>query len=300
MSAPDLRLAALRRFSVAITVLNVCGRLWLGFENSWAQMLVALGTAYLVEVVLEVADARANQRPYKFAGGWVRAVDFLLPAHISGMAVSMLLYAGGLLLPFAFASAVGIASKALFTAPVNNSRRHFLNPSNTGIAVTFLLFPIIAPAVPYQFTEYLSGGVSRALPVLVVCVGTFMNWRYTKRMPLVLSWVGAFALQGVARCLLNGLPLSVGLAPMTGVAFVLFTFYMITDPGATPSRWKGQVVFGAATAFVYAALMLAHVGYTLFYALLVVSAARGLLLHLEAARPRPDRKLEKDFSLLGY
>ena len=28
MSAPDLRLAALRRFSVAITVLNVCGRLW--------------------------------------------------------------------------------------------------------------------------------------------------------------------------------------------------------------------------------------------------------------------------------
>ena len=299
MSAPDLRLAALRRFAVAITVLNVCGRLWLGFENSWAQMFVALGTAYFVEVVLEVADARANQRPYKFAGGWVRAVDFLLPAHISGLAVSMLLYAGGLLLPFAFASAVGIASKALFTAPVNNSRRHFLNPSNTGIAVTFLLFPVVAPAVPYQFTEYLSGGVSRALPVLIICVGTFMNWRYTKRMPLVLSWVGAFALQGEVRCLLGGLPLSVGLAPMTGVAFVLFTFYMITDPGATPSRWKGQVVFGAATAFVYAALMMAHVGFALFYSLLIVSAARGLLLHLEAARSGPDRKLEKDFSLLG-
>lgn len=285
MSAPDLRLAALRRFSLAITVLNVCGRLWLGFENSWAQMFVALGTAYLVEFVLEVIDARANQRPYKFAGGRVRAVDFLLPAHISGMAVSMLLYAGGLLLPFAFASAVGIASKALFTAPVNNSRRHFLNPSNTGLAVTFLLFPVIAPAVPYQFTEYLSGGFSRALPVLVICVGTFMNWRYTRRMPLVLSWVVTFALQGVVRCLLHGLPLSVALAPMTGVAFVLFTFYMITDPGATPSRWQGQVVFGAATALVYAALMLGHVGFPLFYALLVVSAARGLLQHLEAARP---------------
>jgi Na+-translocating ferredoxin:NAD+ oxidoreductase RnfD subunit len=299
VSAPDLRLAALRRFSVAITVLNVCGRLWLGFENSWAQMFVALGTAYLVEFVLEAADARANERPYKFAGGWVRAVDFFLPAHISGMAVSMLLYAGGLLLPFAFASAVGIASKALFTAPVNDSRRHFLNPSNTGIAVTFLLFPVIAPTVPYQFTEHLSGGVSRALPVLVVCVGTFMNWRYTKRMPLVLGWVGAFALQGVARCLLHGLPLSVGLAPMTGVAFVLFTFYMITDPGATPGRRKGQVVFGAATAFAYAALMMLHVGYALFYALLVTSAARGLLLHLEAARPtRP--KVGEGLQPFGY
>src|ERR1044072_8447991 len=299
MSAPDLRLAALRRFSVAITVLNVCGRLWLGFENSWAQMSAARGTACLVEFVLEVADARANQRPCKFTGGWVRAVDFLLPAHISGLAVSMLLYSGGLLLPFAFASAVGIASKALFTAPVNNSRRHFLNPSNTGIAATFLLFPVIAPAVPYQFTEYLSGGVSRALPVLVICVGTFMNWRYTKRMPLVLSWVAAFALQGVARCLLYGLPLSVGVAPITGAAFVLFTFYMITDPGATPSRWQGQVGFVAATAFVYAALMLAHVGFPLFYALLVVSAARGLLLHLEAARPtRP--KVGEGLQPFGY
>jgi Na+-translocating ferredoxin:NAD+ oxidoreductase RnfD subunit len=118
-------------------------------------------------------------------------------------------------------------------------------------------------------------------------------------MPLVLSWVGAFALQGVARCLLYGLPLSVGLTPMTGVAFVLFTFYMITDPGATPSRWKGQVVFGAGVAFVYAALMLAHVGFPLFYALLVVSAARGLLLHLEAARTtRP--KVGEELQPFGY
>lgn len=130
-------------------------------------MFVALGTAYLVEVIPEAADARANQRPYKFAGGRGWAVDFLLPAHISGLAVSMLPYAGGLLLPFAFASAVGITSKALFTAPVNNSRRHFPNPSNTGTAVTFLLFPIIVPAVPCQFTEYLSGGFSAARGLLL-------------------------------------------------------------------------------------------------------------------------------------
>jgi hypothetical protein len=126
-----------------------------------------------------------------------------------------------------------------------------------------------------------------------------MNWRYTRRMPLVLSWVVAFALQGVARCLLHGLPLSVGLAPMTGVAFVLFTFYMITDPGATPSRWKEQVVFGAATAFVYAALMMGHVGFPLFYALLVVSAARGLLQHLKAARPTPP-KVGEGLQSFGY
>ena len=67
MSAPDLRLAALRRFSVAITVLNVCGRLWLGFENSWAQMFVALGTAYLVEFVLETDDESVFRRTVDWA-----------------------------------------------------------------------------------------------------------------------------------------------------------------------------------------------------------------------------------------
>lgn len=284
MSKPDLRLAALRRFAIAITVLNVVGRLWLGFENSWAQLVVSLAASYLTEIVLEMVEAWALGRPVLFAGGGTRVVEFLLPAHISGLAISMLLYTGELLLPFAFASAVAIASKALLTAPVKNTTRHFLNPSNTGIALTLLLFPVIAPAVPYQFTEHLAGGMSRALPVLIVCIGTFMNWRYTKRMPLVLGWVIAFALQGEARCIMNDIPLSVGLAPMTGVSFVLFTFYMVTDPGSTPSDWREQIVFGAAIAVVYAVLILLHVSFGLFHALLIVCAVRGVILHLQAAR----------------
>ena len=235
MSRPNLRLAALRRFAITISVLNVLGHTVLGFENSWAQMLVALFTAYAAEIFLEIIDAWACTRSPKFAGGVTNFIDFLLPAHISGLAVSMLLYAGGLLLPFAFAAAVAIASKHLFTVAVNNVQRHFLNPSNTGVALTVLLFPALAPIMPWQFTETLSSNLSSAFPVVIICLGTFMNVRYAKRMPLVLGWVFAFALQGVVRCLVNDLPLVVGLIPMTGVGFVLFTFYMITDPGATPS-----------------------------------------------------------------
>jgi hypothetical protein len=82
----------------------------------------------------------------------------------------------------------------------------------------------------------------------------------------------------------NGLPLVVGLVPMTGVSFVLFTFYMITDPGATPSDWRQQVIFGAATAFVYSILVISHIGFAFFYALLIVSFARGIILHVQAAR----------------
>ena len=286
MSGPDLRLAGLRRFAISISVLNLLGHTVLGFESSWSQMLLAVFTAYLTEIVLEVADAWGNKRPYRFAGGVWKLVDFLLPAHIAGMAVAMLLYSGSLLLPFAFASAIAIASKALFTAPVNKSRRHFLNPSNTGIAVTILLFPAMAPIMPYQFTERLSGGMSWAFPVLVICVGFFMNWRYAGRLPLVLGWVIGFALQGVLRCLMNDLPLIVGLVPMTGVSFILFTFYMVTDPGSTPTDWREQVIFGVAIALVYLLLILAHVGFAFFYALFIVCIARGLLLHLKARKLR--------------
>ena len=276
----NLRLAALRRFAITISVLNVLGHTVLGFENSWAQMFVALLTAYVAEIFLESIDAWAGKRTPKFAGGVTNFVDFLLPAHISGLAVSMLLYAGGLLLPFAFAAAVAIASKALLTVSVNNAERHFLNPSNTGIALTVFLFPALAPIQPWQFTEQLSANLSSAFPVVIIFLGTFMNVRYAKRMPLVLGWVFAFAVQGVIRCFVNDLPLVVGLIPMTGVSFMLFTFYMITDPGATPSDWRQQVAFGAATAFVYGLLVISHIGFAFFYALLIVSFARGVILHV--------------------
>ena len=284
MSGPNLRLASLRRFAISITVLNLLGHTVLGFESSWAQMFVAVLTACSTELVLEIADAWANKRPYRFAGGGWCLVDFLLPAHIAGMAVAMLLYSGAMLLPFVFAAAVAIASKALFTAPVDNSRRHFLNPSNTGIAITVLLFPTLAPIMPYQFTERLSGGMSWAFPVLVIFVGVFMNWRYAGRLPLVLGWVIGFALQGIVRCLISDLPLIVGLVPMTGVSFILFTFYMVTDPGSTPIKSREQFVFGGAIALVYALLVLAHIGFAFFYALLIVCSTRGLILYFQAAK----------------
>jgi len=284
MSGPNMRLAALRRFAITISVLNLLGHTVLGFESSWAQMFVALGTAYLTELLLEVIDASASGRPRRFEGGIVNFIDFLLPAHISGLAVSMLLYTGELLLPFVFASAVAIASKALFTFPVNDSERHFLNPSNTGIAVTVFLFPTIAPIMPWQFTESLSDGPSRLFAVIVIGLGAFMNWRYTRRMPLILAWVAVFALQGVVRCLLNDLPLTVGMVPLTGVSFLLFTFYMVTDPGATPSKTRSQVLFGAAIAVVYFLLILTHVAFGFFYALFIVSFLRGFFLRLQAMR----------------
>lgn len=73
------RLATLRRFAAAITVLNVLGHTILGFEQSWAQPLVAIAVAYSVEILMEVVGAWAERRPTHFSGGIGKVVDFLLP-----------------------------------------------------------------------------------------------------------------------------------------------------------------------------------------------------------------------------
>jgi hypothetical protein len=72
--------------------------------------------------------------------------------------------------------------------------------------------------------------------------------------------------------------LAAALLPMTGLAFLLFTFYMVTDPGTTPVRVRSQVAFGAGVAVAYGVLTALHVVFGLFFALVIVSSVRGLSL----------------------
>jgi hypothetical protein len=274
----------LRRFAVAITVLNVLGHLFFGFEQSFAQPLVSLAAAYGTELLLEVVDARCNRRRPRFAGGPRPLIDFLLSAHISGLAVAMLLYANDRLWVLAFAAATAIGSKAVFRAAVGPGSRHFFNPSNFGITMTLLLFPWVGIAPPYQFTENLSGAGDWALPGVIVLTGSFLNTRFTGRLPVIAGWLGGFLLQASLRSLLFQTPLVAGLTPMTGVAFVVYTFYMVTDPATTPDRPGPQVAFGAAVAAAYGLLMAVHVVFGLFFALSAVCAARGLGLYALAAK----------------
>jgi Na+-translocating ferredoxin:NAD+ oxidoreductase RnfD subunit len=279
------RLHALRRFAVAITVLNLLGHTWFGFEQSWSQPLVALATAYALEIFLDRVQSWAQGTAVQFEGGWRDRVDFLLPAHITGLAVAMLLYANERHGPIVFAAASAIASKAVFRVRVGGGTRHFLNPSNAGIALTLLLFPSVGIAQPYQFTENLEGLGDWLLPGLIVLSGTFLNTRFTGRMPVILGWVGGFVLQAWVRHLAFGATLSAALLPLTGMAFLLFTFYMISDPGTTPGDPRAQVAFGAAVAAAYAALVSAHVVFGQFFGLLTVCFLRGLgLWCINAAR----------------
>ncbi len=274
------RLGGLRRFALAITVFNLLGHTVFGFEQSWAQPIAALATAYAFELAAEWLEAAAaGRRPY-FLEGWKEFCNCLLPAHITGLAVAMLLYSSDRLLPIMFATAVAIVSKATLRLSVGGRLRHFLNPSNFGITVTLLLFPWVGIAPPYHFTENLPDAGSVILPFVICISGTVVNLRFTGRLPLIAAWVIGFLAQAALRHIVFETSFVSALGPLTGVAFVLFTFYMITDPATTPFKMRSQVTFGLAVAAVYGLLVVLHVVFGLFFALTLVSAVRGLTLYI--------------------
>ncbi len=274
------RLGGLRRFAVAITVLNILGHIFFGFEQSWAHPFVALASAYSVELLLEFVDARCNRRALRFMGGGARKfVEFLLSAHITGLACAMLLYTNERFGPVIFASVVAICSKAVLRVPVGPGTRHFLNPSNFGISVTLIVFSWVSVAPPYQFTENMTGAGDWILPAVIVCTGTFLNARFTRRLPLIAAWLSGFVGQAALRNLLFDTPFGAALVPMTGVAFILYTFYMVTDPATTPDGRREQIFFGLSVAAVYGLLVVTHVVFGLFFALTIVCAVRGLWIY---------------------
>ncbi|WP_211293932.1 enediyne biosynthesis protein UnbU [Lentzea kentuckyensis] len=282
----DKRLAALRRFATTITIFTVVGHLWLGLETPWAAPVVSTLTSYAAALLLEMIDAWGHGRRAEYRGGVLRLVNFLLPSHIAGMAIALLIYPGGMLWPFAFAAVVAAGAKYLWRAPVNGRMRHVFNPSNLGISATLVIFPWVGIGMPYHFTATFGGPLDWIIPALLLMSGLMINTQLTGKWPLIAGWVGGFALQAILRAVFTDISVLGALAPMTGVAFILFTNYMITDPGTTPTGKRNQVAFGLASAAAYAFFMLIHVSYGIFFCLVVVCAGRGLYLWARHTRAK--------------
>jgi len=269
---------ALRRFAVAITVLTVVGHGFLGFEQSVAQPLVALATAYSMQLLLEWIYARTNGLRPKFQGGLDRLVDFLLPAHIAALAVAMLLYFNDRLWIVAFATSVAIGSKFVLRVPTSEGSRHVFNPSNLGISATFLLFPSVGVTMPWQWTTEISGIADWLLPVVIFVLGISLHLKHADRIWVVISFLIAFVVQALIRGMSPETNLLTALAPATGVPAAIFTLYMAPDPATSPASRSGQILFGASIAFAYMFLMLLHIVFALFYALTIVCLVRGLIM----------------------
>ncbi|RIV40258.1 enediyne biosynthesis protein [Micromonospora radicis] len=277
VDAKDPRYLALRNFAISMSIFNILGYTVLGFEQPWLWPILALAVGYGAEIIIEMVSARAHNRPTAFSGHGIWGMyTFLLPAHITALAVNMLLYANHNFWPIAFAVVVAIGQKAVLQAPIMGRMRHFMNPSNFGITIALLSFSWVNIAPPYHFTENVPGVISILIPVVIITAGTVLNAMLTKKVALIVGWLGAFVIQALIRHFVWDVSLLAALVPMSGVAFVLFTNYMITDPGTTPSAPRMQFMFGASVGMVYGVLMVFNVVYTLFFAVTIVCLARGL------------------------
>lgn len=270
---------ALRRFAISISIFNIAGFLFLGFEQPWAWPFVAIATGYTTELIWEVIGARVEGRKPRFQGGGVNGfITFLFPAHITSLALNMLIYVNDRIWVMMFAVTLAVSTKWILRAPVRGNLRHYMNPSNFGILMVLVLFPWGSIAPPYHFTEHLNGWGSWILVGAIIASGTMLNAMLTKRMWLIAGWLSFFALQAVLRGVLFGTAIPGALAVMTGVAFVLYTNYMVTDPGTTPSKPVPQFAFGAGVALFYGLFMVIHVAYGLFFATAIVCLIRGMFL----------------------
>jgi hypothetical protein len=277
VDAKDPRYKALRNFAISMSIFNILGYTVLGFEQPWTWPLFALAVGYSTELVVEVIGAWAHRRQPGFRGNGAWGVyTFLLPTHITALAANMLLYANTKFWPIAFAVVVAVGQKAVLQAPIKGRMRHFMNPSNLGITVTLLAFSWVNVAPPYHFTENAPDVIRIMIPFVILSAGTVLNAVLTKKVGLIMGWAGGFAIQALVRHYVWDVALWSSLGIMTGVAFVLFTNYMITDPGTTPSSFRNQFMFGSSVATVYGVLMLFNIVYTLFFAVTIVCLIRGL------------------------
>ncbi|RJO72527.1 enediyne biosynthesis protein [Nocardia panacis] len=273
----DKRYLALRNFALSLSVLNIIGYTLLGFEQPWLWPILAIVCSYATDLLFEVIFAWSRQMRPRFLGRGARGVyEFLLPAHITALAVNMLLYANNQFWPVLFGVVAAITSKYVLQAPFGGRMKHFMNPSNFGITAVLLCFSAwVSVAPPYEFGESINTMFRIAVPLVLAVAGTVINATLVGRVPLIVGWLGGFVIQAIVRAELFDVALFAALGTMTGTAFVLFTNYMITDPGTTPFPAKAQFMFGAAAATVYGLLMVFNVTYTLFFAVTIVCAIRG-------------------------
>jgi hypothetical protein len=261
------------------TIFTILGHAVFGFEQSWAQVFVALASGYSCAFLFEWVDAKANNREPEFkGGGFGKVVNFLLAPHMTSITISFLIYVNQRMWMMALTVAIAIGSKYVLRVRQNGRMRHFMNPSNFAVAVVLYVFQGTAGMLPWGYTVDLHGAWDWIVPAIIVMLGTRLNIMFTGRIPTILSWLTSFVLFGGLRSWYLGYPFLGQLVVLTGIPMVLFTLYMITDPQTSPSKLSSQIVFGSGIAFAYSVLLMSHVQYTMFYSVAAVCMIRGMWL----------------------
>jgi Na+-transporting NADH:ubiquinone oxidoreductase subunit NqrB len=138
------------------------------------------------------------------------------------------------------AAAIAIASKFL----IRVRGKHVFNPTD-GAIVALLLVTRQVWVSPGQW------GTAAFFAFLMACAGSLVVTR-AARADVSLAFIVAFSGLVITRSLYLGEPMALPLHRLESGAFLLFSFFMISDPKTTPDSRTARILFGvlvAATAW---------------------------------------------------
>ena len=279
---PSIRDPRLHVAAVIISV-HVLGQVGLHFRVSVPQILAAILTCAILEVVLTFRQSRALVWPAS--------------AMLTGSGVALILRVVGTPpdAPWAtdywyvFAAVAGLSLLSKYVIKYRGT--HVFNQSNIGLVVAFLVLGS-SRVEPLDFWwSPLNGWMIAAY--LVIVVGGLLITRRLRLLALAAAFWGGLAL-GTALLAASGhcMTANWAFAPVCGADFwrvivtspevLIFLFFMITDPKTVPAGQVGRVAFGIAVAAASVLLMAPQtdefgtkVG--LLAGLVVICAARPVL-----------------------
>jgi enediyne biosynthesis protein E5 len=234
-----------------ITFILAIAHLYYGALKGPWHMVAAIGTAIVLEMVLG-----------KIMYG---KVPNLASAYVSGISVGILVRTEALW-PIALTSALSILSKYV----IRVKGRHIWNPSNFAIAAMLL--------VAYEHMATLGAEFDNKLgPFIVVAIIGSIIVARLKRLHISATYAASFVFFAWIRSMIEGDPFLAEVAPITGPMYMLFTFFMITDPKTTVRGVKAQMVVAFLVAFAEFVLRLAQNLHAPYFALFTVGPIANLI-----------------------
>ncbi len=210
-----------RLYQIAsLSTLLLYGLLFLHFDLSLWQIAVTLGTALLTQYA---CTKLFNLPAFDPKSALISALSLCLLLRTNFLAAA------------ALAAVIAIASKFV----LRWKDKHVFNPTN--LALVVMIASGLGWISPGQWGQVAWFGF------LVACLGSLVVTR-AARADVTLAFLTFYVGLLVVRALWLGDPLTIPLHQIESGAFLIFSFFMISDPKTTPNSRTGRIVYALLVA----------------------------------------------------
>jgi Na+-transporting NADH:ubiquinone oxidoreductase subunit NqrB len=207
-----------------LAALLVYGMGWLDFDITPLRAALILATALGTQKICDWLSGS----PAPFA-------STARSALISGLSLCLLVRTNAAALA-CLAALIAIAGKFL----IKVCGKHVFNPTD-GAIVALLLVTKHVWVSPGQW------GTPAFFAFLMACAGSLVVTR-AARADVTLAFIACFSALVIGRSLYLGEPLTIPLHRLESGSFLLFSFFMISDPKTTPDSRAARILFAALVA----------------------------------------------------